>query len=139
MSLSPTYRPLFNMRWLGLQLVALLPLSALAPMDLAESPLPSDFAMPLFVVALLSMFVSLPLFRQYKLALVALARVRNTNDELPAWQPLSEAQFKGLWGAVLPAWIAALGRCADLHTVPVVLLVAASLVIAWLYRLPKQV
>lgn len=139
MSLSPSYRPLFNTRWFGMQLVALLPLSALAPMDITEPPLPTELAMPLFIVALCSMFVSLRLFRRYKLALVALARVRNTDQEIPAWQPLSDAQFHGLWGAVLPAWIAALGRCADLHLVPVVLLACASLVIAWLYRLPKQV
>lgn len=139
MSLSPTYRPLFNIRWLGMQLVALLPLSALAPMELAESPLPSALAMPLFVLALLSLFVNLPLFRRYKLALVALARVRDTKHEAAAWGPLAEAQLRGLWGALLPAWIAAIGRCAELHTVPVVLLVAASLVVAWLYRLPKQV
>lgn len=138
MSLAGVQRPAFARRWWGLLAVALLPLILLGAFGLARAPLPDSLAMPLFVVALLSMFVGLPLFRRFKLALIACARAFDSPGEAAAWRELALAQRNGLLGALLPAWFAALGRLADLHGVPVLLLVFASLVIASLYRLPRQ-
>ena len=128
----------FARRWWGLLAVAMLPLILLGAFGPAQAPLPDSLAMPLFITALLSMFVGLPLFRRFKLALIACARARNTPDEAAGWGALALAQRNGLLGALLPAWFAALGRLADLHAVPVLLLVLASVVIAILYRLPRQ-
>lgn len=138
MSGALLHRPAFARRWWALLALSLLPLLLLALFGPARGLLRADLHMPLFVVALLGMFVSLPLFRRYKLALIACARARGSADETPAWQRLAEAQRNGLLGALLPAWLAALGRLAGLHGVPVLLLVAASLTIAILYRLPRQ-
>lgn len=131
-------RRLFARRWWGLLAVALLPLLLLGAFGPQRAPLPDALAMPLFVVALLSMFVGLPLFRRFKHALIACARALDSPGEAAAWSELALAQRNGLCGALLPAWFAALGRLADLHGVPVLLLVLATLVIALLYRLPRQ-
>lgn len=138
MSALRLQRLIFARRWWGLLAVALLPLLLLGAFGPARAPLPEQLAMPLFIVALLSMFVGLPLFRRYKHALIACARARNTPGEAAAWNALAVAQRNGLCGALLPAWFAALGRLAHLHGVPVLLLLLASLTIAILYRLPRQ-
>ena len=138
MSALRLQRLTFARRWWGLLAVALLPLILLGAFGPERAPLPASLAMPLFVAALLSMFVGLPLFRRYKHALIACGRALNGPDEAAAWDALAQAQRNGLYGALLPAWFAALGRLADLHGVPVLLLVLASLVIAILYRLPRQ-
>lgn len=131
-------RPLFARRWWGLAALAWLPLLLLGVFGPARAPLPEALAMPLFIAALLSMFVGLPLFRRFKHGLIATARSLGSPAEDAAWREFALAQRNGLLGALLPAWIAALGRLADLHGVPVLLLVLASLVIALLYRLPRQ-
>lgn len=138
MSAARLQRLSFARRWWGLVALAMLPLILLGAFGPARPPLPADLAMPLFVAALLAMFVGLPLFRRFKLALIACARVLDTPDAAAAWAALARAQRNGLLGAMLPAWIAALGRLADLHGVPVLLLALASAVIAILYRLPRQ-
>lgn len=138
MSQASLQRPLFARRWWALLAVALLPLILLGAFGPARAPLADSLAMPLFVAALLSMFVGLPLFRRYKHALIACGRALNGPGETAAWATLAQAQRRGLYGAWLPAWFAALGRLADLHGVPVLLLVLASVVIAILYRLPRQ-
>lgn len=138
MSLVGAQRPAFARRWFGLLALALLPLAVLAAFSPAQAPLPDKLAMPLFVVALLSMFVSLPLFRRFKHGLIACQRALGSAGEGAAWSELAQAQRNGLLGALLPAWLAALGRLAELHAVPVLLLLFATLVIAILYRLPRQ-
>ncbi|MNF33779.1 hypothetical protein D3C84_146020 [compost metagenome] len=138
MSQAGVQRPLFARRWWGLLAVALLPLALLGAFGPEQAPLPDSLAMPLFIAALLSMFVGLPLFRRYKHALIGCGRALNAPDEGAAWTELALAQRHGLLGALLPAWFAALGRLADLHGVPVLLLVFASVLIAILYRLPRQ-
>ena len=137
MSQTATRRPAFARRWWGLLALAVLPLALLAALP-AAAPLAGQLAMPLFVVALCAMFVSLPLFRRYKHALIACSRSLGAAGEDAAWAALAQTQRNGLLGALLPAWLAALGRLAGLHGVPVLLLVFASLVIAILYRLPRQ-
>ncbi len=138
MSQAGVQRPLFARRWWGLLAVALLPLALLGAFGPEQAPLADSLAMPLFIAALLSMFVGLPLFRRYKHALIGCGRALNGPDESAAWAALALAQRHGLLGALLPAWFAALGRLADLHGVPVLLLVFASVLIAILYRLPRQ-
>ncbi|MCL7462817.1 MFS transporter [Pseudomonas sp. NW5] len=127
----------FARRWWGLLILGWVPLLALrlAP---EQAGLPENLAMPLFIVALTSMFVSLPLFHRYKRALIACQRALRSDGEAAAWQHLATTQRNGLLAALLPVWIAALGRVAELHAVPVALLLMASLVIAILYRLPRQ-
>lgn len=137
MSQTATRRPAFARRWWGLLALAVLPLALLAALP-AAAPLAGQLAMPLFVVALCAMFVSLPLFRRYKHALIACQRALGSAGESAAWVVLAQTQRNGLLGALLPAWLAALGRLAGLHLVPVLLLLFATLVIAILYRLPRQ-
>lgn len=130
-------RASFARRWWALLVLGWLPLLALrlAP---ERAGLPDSLAMPLFIVALLGMFVSLPFFHRYKRALIACQRALRTDAEAAGWQQLARAQRNGLLAALLPVWIAALGRVAELHVVPVALLLMASVVIAILYRLPRQ-
>lgn len=131
------WRADFARRWWALLVLGWLPLLALrlAP---ERAGLPDSLAMPLFIVALLGMFVSLPFFHRYKRALIACQRALRTDAEAAGWQQLARAQRNGLLAALLPVWIAALGRVAELHVVPVALLLMASVVIAILYRLPRQ-
>lgn len=129
-------------RWLNLVWLLLLAL-ALAPQQLmlalmGEAPWSEQLATPVFVAGLISMFLSLPLFRRYKHALIAAGKARDGADEPAAWQVLGAAQRRGALVGSLPAWIGALGVLFDLHGVPVLLLGFASLVILWLYRLPRQ-
>jgi len=138
MSAAAAYRPAFARRWWALAALAWLPLILLGLLGPQRPPLPDSLSMPLFIVALLSMFVSLPLFHRYKRALIGCERALGSPAADAAWQTLALTQRNGLYGALLPAWCAALGRLADLHGVPVLLLVAASLTIAILYRLPRQ-
>ncbi|CAD5376307.1 MFS transporter [Pseudomonas sp. OF001] len=138
MSAVALQRPAFARRWWGMLALAWLPLILLGAFGPERALLPDSLAMPLFVAALLSMFVGLPLFRRFKHGLIATARALDTPDEDAAWAVFARTQRHGLLGALLPAWIAAVGRLADLHAVPVLLLAFASLVIALLYRLPRQ-
>lgn len=99
---------------------------------------PGVLAMPLFIAGLASLFVSLPLFAGYKRALFATARELDTADEPAAWLALAERRRIALLGAGLPAWIAALAVFAGLEAVPLVLLALASVVVFYLYRIPRQ-
>ena len=98
---------------------------ALLPLILVEfflgelQPLPHGLAMPLFIAALLSMFVNLPLFGAYKRGLIATQKALDTAEEAAAWTRLAQVRRKALFGASLPAWIGVPGvrraqrRCAD--------------------------
>nr|WP_243434564.1 MFS transporter [Pseudomonas sp. 30_B] len=116
---------------------------ALAPQHLllalaGETGWPEALATPAFVAGLISMFLTLPLFRGYKRALVAAQNARDTADEPAAWQALGAAQRHGVLVGSLPAWIGALAVLVNLSGVAVLLLGLASLVILWLYRIPRQ-
>ena len=50
-----------------------------------------------------------------------------------------EAMLQGLLAAGLPAWIAALGVFVGLEGVPLLLLALSTLVLFYLYRIPRQV
>ena len=99
---------------------------------------PGVLAMPLFVAGLASLFISLPLFSAYKRALFATVKALKTADEPAAWLTLAERRRPALLGAGLPAWIAALAVFAGLEAVPQILLALASIVVLYLYRIPRQ-
>jgi len=94
--------------------------------------------MPLFIAGLASMFVSLPLFSAYKRALVATEKALNTADEHDAWLELARVRRLAFLGAALPAWIAAIAVFAGLEAIPLILLAISSIVLLYLYRIPRQ-
>ena len=94
--------------------------------------------MPLFIAGLASMFVSLPLFSAYKRALVATEKALDTADEHDAWLELARIRRLAFLGAALPAWIAAIAVFAGLEAIPLILLAISSIVLLYLYRIPRQ-
>lgn len=104
----------------------------------AEQVAHSVLAMPLFIVGLASMFVSLPLFHRYKHGLIATEKALDTPDEPTAWLALARIRRLAFIGAALPAWIAALAVFAGLPALPLMLLALSSLVLLYLYRIPRQ-
>ncbi|WP_342243905.1 MFS transporter [Pseudomonas sp. OTU5201] len=94
--------------------------------------------MPLFIAALASMFLSLPLFSAYKRALVATEAALGRAEEPGAWQELAHHRGKAFLAAGLPAWIAALAVLVGLNAVALILLALSSLVLLYLYRIPRQ-
>lgn len=94
--------------------------------------------LPLFGAALGSLFLSLPRFRRYKLALIETERVLDDPAEETAWADLRQARRPGLLAAALPAWLAALALPTGLNGVALTLLALTSLVLLWLYRIPRQ-
>lgn len=121
--------------WLHL-LLALVPLFGLMAWAREVEAL-AGLATPLFVAALCSMFVTLPLFRRYKLALIAAGKARDAADESERWSELARTWRNGVLGASLPAWIGALACFTDLSGVALILLGLTSLLILWLYRVPR--
>ncbi len=99
---------------------------------------PTPFALPLFVLGCASLFVSLGQFTRYKHALIATEKARNSDAEATAWQALGRTRQRAFIAAGLPAWIAALAVLAGLEAVPLILLAVASLVLLYLYRIPRQ-
>ncbi|QEY61114.1 MFS transporter [Metapseudomonas lalkuanensis] len=94
--------------------------------------------MPLFIGALVSLFFSLPMFSAYKRALVATEAALGRAEEPGAWQELTRRRDRGFLAAGLPAWIAALAVLVGLNTVALFLLAMSSLVLLYLYRIPRQ-
>ncbi|MCO6058922.1 MFS transporter [Pseudomonas sp. MOB-449] len=101
-------------------------------------PLWPVLQMPLFIAALVSLFVSLPLFSAYKRALVATEAALGRAEEPGAWQELARRRGKAFLAAGLPAWIAALAVLVGLNAVALFLLAMSSLVLLYLYRIPRQ-
>jgi hypothetical protein len=94
--------------------------------------------MPMFIAGLASMFVSLPLFSSYKRALIATEKSLDTSAEHDAWLELARVRRLGFLGAALPAWIAAIALFAGLEAIPLFLLAIASIVMLYIYRIPRQ-
>ncbi|MFV3306406.1 MFS transporter [Pseudomonas sp. NY15181] len=126
-----------NLIWWLLLALALAPQHLLLAL-VGETGWSEQLATPVFVAGLISMFLTLPLFRGYKRALVAAQNARDMAGEPAAWQALGAAQRRGVLVGSLPAWIGALAVLVDLSGVAVLLLGLASLVILWLYRIPRQ-
>ncbi len=103
-----------------------------------ETASPSVFAMPLFLAGVASMFVSLKPFGVYKRSLIATQHALDTPDEPSAWLRLAADRRLALVAAGLPAWIAAVAVFADLEAVPLALLAISSVVLLYLYRIPRQ-
>ncbi|MET1078955.1 MAG: MFS transporter [Pseudomonas sp.] len=101
-------------------------------------PLLPVLAMPLFIAALTSMFVSLPLFRRFKQALIATEKALDSADEPAAWMQLARVRRQAFLAAGLPAWIAAGAVLVGLNAIAQVLLALSSLVLLTLYRIPRQ-
>lgn len=99
---------------------------------------PSVFAMPLFIAGVASMFVSLKPFGGYKHSLIATQKALDTPDEPAAWIRLAADRRMAFLAAGLPAWIAALAVLADLEAVPLALLALSSVILLYLYRIPRQ-
>lgn len=116
----------------------------LAPLLVASALFGSDetmslvLAMPLFIAGLLSMFVSLKPFGAYKRALIATEAALDTPEELAAWRQLGAVRRRAFLAAGLPAWIAAAAVFVGLEAVPLVLLAISSVVLLYLYRIPRQ-
>ena len=94
--------------------------------------------MLLFIAGLASMFVSLPLFSAYKRALVATEQALDTAAEHDAWLELARVRRLAFLGAALPAWVAAVAVFAGLEAIPLILLAISSIVLLYLYRIPRQ-
>lgn len=123
--------------WWWQVLVTLAPLVLLNALFTAERAV-SLLAMPLFIAGLASMFVSLPLFHRFKHGLIATEKALDTPDEPAAWVALAGIRRLAFVGAALPAWIAALAVFAGLPALPLMLLALSSLVLLYLYRIPRQ-
>ncbi|MGE8362858.1 MFS transporter [Pseudomonas sp.] len=121
-------------RQLGLTLAPLFVLNLLFGDDRQLGVL----AMPLFVAGMASMFVSLPLFSGYKRALIDTQKALDTPEEPAAWLELANRRRLAFLGAGLPAWIAAIAVFAGLEAIPLILLALSSVVLLYLYRIPRQ-
>lgn len=119
---------------LGLTLAPLIIIDLL----LTDSRQPSVLAMPLFVVAMLSMFISLPLFHRFKHQLIATQKALDTDAEPDAWLALAKSRRLAFIAAGLPAWIAAVAVFAGLEDIAQILLAMASVMLLVLYRIPRH-
>lgn len=122
-------------RQLGLSLGPLFVLNLVFGASPAVLPV---MAMPLFIAALASMFISLPLFSAYKRALIDTEHALDSPEEPAAWLALAKTRRLAFLGAGLPAWIAALAVFVGLEAIPLMLLALSSLVLLILYRIPRQ-
>nr|WP_255263443.1 MFS transporter [Pseudomonas aegrilactucae] len=95
-------------------------------------------AMPVFLAGVASMFFSLPRFSAYKRALIATEKALNSAEEPAAWIELARVRRLAMLFACLPAWVAALSVFVGLEGVPQILLAISSVVILYLYRVPRQ-
>ncbi|SEC46943.1 MFS transporter [Pseudomonas anguilliseptica] len=125
------------LEWWRQLAVTLLPLFVLNLLFGAEQKT-GLLTMPLFIAGLASMFVSLPLFSAYKRALVATEKALDTADEHDAWLELARVRRLAFLGAAMPAWIAAIAVFAGLEAIPLILLAISSIVLLYLYRIPRQ-
>lgn len=124
--------------WWGQLALTLLPVLLLALLlEDDAGPIP-QLGLPLFLLGLCSLFISLPLFRIYKHALIATEKAFDSEAEPAAWMHLSRCRRTALLGAALPAWIGAGALWVGLDAIPVLLLTLGSLLLLYLYRLPRQ-
>ncbi|HEX8593626.1 MAG TPA: MFS transporter [Pseudomonas sp.] len=127
-----------SLAWWGQLALTLAPLLVASALFGSDHTMSLVLAMPLFIAGLLSMFVSLKPFGAYKRALIATEAALNTPEELAAWNQLAAVRRKAFLAAGLPAWIAAAAVFVGLEAVPLVLLAISSVVLLYLYRIPRQ-
>ena len=127
-----------SLNWWQYLALALLPLFVInLVFGQAESLLPV-LAMPFFIAGVASMFLSLRYFHGYKHALIATAKALDTAEEPAAWITLAARRRTALLVAAIPAWIGALAVFVGLEAVPLFLLALSTLVLFYLYRIPRQ-
>jgi hypothetical protein len=124
--------------WWQYLAVALAPLLVLGWAFAESQDLIPVLAMPMFIAGVATMFLSLPRFHAYKHALIATEKALNSDAEPAAWIELAAVRRRGMLFACLPAWVSALSVFVGLETVPQILLVISSLVLLYLYRIPRQ-
>ncbi|MBV4532710.1 MFS transporter [Pseudomonas sp. SWRI107] len=95
-------------------------------------------AMPLFIAGAATMFLSLPRFGAYKRALIATDKALGSPDEPAAWITLAQVRRMAMLFACFPAWVAALSVLVGLEAVPQILLALSTMVLLYLYRIPRQ-
>ena len=124
--------------WWQYLALALLPLFVInLVFGRAEALLPV-LAMPFFIAGVASMFLSLRFFNGYKHALIATSKALDTPEEPAAWITLAARRRMALLVAALPAWVGALAVFVGLEAVPLFLLALSTLVLFYLYRIPRQ-
>ena len=127
-----------SVNWWQYLALALLPLFVLnLVFGQAHSLLPV-LAMPFFIAGVASMFLSLRYFNGYKHALIATSKALDTPEEPAAWITLAARRRAALLIAAVPAWIGALAVFVGLEAVPLFLLALSTLVLFYLYRIPRQ-
>lgn len=124
--------------WWQYLALALLPLFVINLLFGQAEPLLPVLAMPFFIAGVASMFLSLRYFHGYKHALIATSKALDTADEPAAWLTLAARRRMALLIAAVPAWIGALAVFVGLEAVPLFLLVLSTLVLFYLYRIPRQ-
>lgn len=124
--------------WLQYLVVALAPLLVFSWAFGSSEPVIPILAMPMFIAGVASMFLTLPRFGVYKHALIATGKALGSEAEPAAWIELARVRRLGMLFACLPAWIAALSVLVGLEAVPQILLAISSVVILYLYRIPRQ-
>ncbi|WHS59701.1 MFS transporter [Pseudomonas sp. G2-4] len=122
-------------QYLALAVVPLFVINAVFGQGEAILPV---LAMPLFIAGVASMFVSLRFFGPYKHALVATQKALDTPEEPQAWIALAARRRAAFLVAGLPAWIGALAVFVGLEAVPLMLLALSTVVLFYLYRIPRQ-
>lgn len=124
--------------WWQYLAVGLVPLLVMAWAFGGSEALIPVLAMPLFIAGAATMFLSLPRFGAYKRALIAISKVIDTPEEPAAWIELARVRRLAMTYACFPAWIAALSVLVGLEAVPQVLLALSTVVLLYLYRIPRQ-
>lgn len=124
--------------WLQYLVVALAPLLVFSWAFADSDPVIPILAMPMFIAGVASMFLTLPRFGAYKHALIATGKALDSEAEPAAWIELARVRRLAMLFACLPAWIAALSVLVGLEAVPQILLAISSVVILYLYRIPRQ-
>ncbi|MDU9391178.1 MFS transporter [Pseudomonas japonica] len=131
-------RARLTLAWWQYLAVALAPLLVFAWAFGGGEPVIPILAMPMFIAGVASMFLTLPRFGAYKHALIATGKALDSDAEPAAWIELARARRLGMLFACLPAWVAALSVFVGLEAVPQILLAISSVVILYLYRIPRQ-
>lgn len=126
-----------SFNWWQYLALALLPLFVLN-LVFGQVPLLPVLAMPLFIAGVASMFLSLRYFHGYKHALIATSKALDTPEEPAAWITLAARRRTALLVAAIPAWVGALAVFVGLEAVPLFLLALSTMVLFYLYRIPRQ-
>ncbi|KAF1028891.1 MAG: hypothetical protein GAK37_02019 [Pseudomonas sp.] len=127
-----------SFNWWQYLALALLPLFVLNLVFGTAEPLLPVLAMPFFIAGVASMFLSLRYFHGYKHALIATGKSLDTPEEPAAWITLAARRRLAMLVAAIPAWIGALAVFVGLEAVPLCLLALSTLVLFYLYRIPRQ-